>query len=192
MKQTLGRRQQEKTPLPQCQQKPRIPTPPRPHLTLPQEKTPLPECPQTPQVSTHPIPNPIPCHPTANEPKFHNLLNQNMSENLICFPVLQTLPALPKWFYFLLSKGNHQPRLKLVSCPTPMKALSGVSRLQVLQNEGVWSPTGRKMQSVESQISFFLFLFQFRVCSGNLCSCVILALCSPCRPLTHIHKNNKT
>lgn len=93
----------------------------------------------------------IPFHATPLQMNPNSIISwTKMSENLICFPVLQTLPTLPKWFYFLLSKGNHQPRLKLVSCPTPMKALSGVSRLQVLQNEGVWSPTGRKMQSVES------------------------------------------
>lgn len=71
-----------------------------------------------------------------------------------------------------------------------MKALSGVSRLPVRHNEGVWSQAGRETESIEKLD--FLFCRFHSFCSGvdvHVCDCS--SLCTPCRPLTHTHKNNK-
>lgn len=69
----------------------------------------------------------------------------------------------PKWF--VLSEGEPTTKAKVGwppawnrGHPASMKASSGVSRLLVRQNEGVWTPARGEMPSLERWILIFVVL----------------------------------
>lgn len=136
----------EKTPLPQCQQKPHF-TPQCPVHASPPTHTYEPEVPQYPELK---------CQKSIDFSSFKNPSHP------------------PKWF--VLSEGEPTTKAKVgwpISwnrChPAIMIASSGVSRLLVRHNEGVWSPAGRETQSIEKLDFFFIVNLLW-----YLCPCVTL------------------